>query len=95
MRNCTVEGDSPINQNQRVALLLMKLRRYYPFISEIYPCVRQLGPSIECFWQALDSSILGEIWANQYLRFFSNKWKIPQNLIKSISPIGNFHGSVL
>ena len=28
------------------------------------------------FIQAADSGILKEIWANQYLEFFSNKWKI-------------------
>ena len=43
--------------------------------------------SIECFQQALDSSSPGEIQANQNLRFFSNKWKIPQNLIRSIKCI--------
>ena len=90
MPNCTVERDSPKNRNQRVALLLMKLRRYYPFLPEIYSCDRQLQPSIECFQQALDSSFSGEIWANQHSRFFSNKWKISQNFIKIISHIANF-----
>ena len=49
MRNCTVERDSPENQNQRVTLLLMKLSRYYLFLPKIYSSVRQLYPSIECF----------------------------------------------
>ena len=48
-----------------------------PFIPQIYSCVRQRYSNIECSWQVLDSSILGEIWVNLYLRFFSNKWKIP------------------
>ena len=42
MRNCTVERDSRKNRNQRVALLLMKLRRYYPFLPKIYSYERQL-----------------------------------------------------
>ena len=37
------------NQNQRVALLLMKLQSYYPFLPQIYSCARQLYPSIACF----------------------------------------------
>ena len=41
MRNCAVKCDFPKNRIQRVALLLIKLRRYYPFIQEIYSCVRR------------------------------------------------------
>ena len=49
MSNCAVKCDSPKNRIQRVALLLIKLRRYYPFIQEIYSCVRRVYPSIEYF----------------------------------------------
>ena len=54
----------------------MKLRRYFPSAPQIFPCVRELYPNIERSQQALDSSTPREIWANQYLRFFGNKWKI-------------------
>ena len=81
------------NWNHSVALLVTKLRRYYPFIPQIYSCVRQvLNVSI----QTLDSSIPGEIWENQYFQNFSNKWKIPQKpywkFIEIIFRIAKFHG---
>ena len=45
---CTVERYSPKKRNQSVALLLMKLQRYYPFIPQIYSYVRPLYSNIEC-----------------------------------------------
>ena len=73
----------------------MKPRQYYPFLPEVYSCIKKLYPSIEYLQQALNSSIPGEIWANQHLRSFRTNEKYPPNLIKSISLIANFYGSAL
>ena len=56
--------------------------QYYPFLPEVYSCVKKLYPSIEYLQQALNCSIQGKFGPINICDFLRQMESTPQTLLK-------------
>ena len=82
MRNSAAERDSTKKSKSEGSSIFYEAWQYYPFLPELYSCVKKLYPSIEYLQQALNCSIQGKFGPINICDFLRQMESTPQTLLK-------------